>query len=134
MERLESSETPSAASADRTFGNVPLSAQSAALASAPQSAPPVPEPQSTPPVPEFATTSSNSQDSSGDAAPAAAAPDSRFKGMGCLRCAERPANCVFLPCSHKVWCTECSEQQQQATCPICSTGITQTLKTFHKRL
>ena len=68
------------------------------------------------------------------AAPAAAAPDSRFKGMGCLRCAERPANCVFLPCSHKVWCTECSEQQQQATCPICSTGITQTLKTFHKRL
>ena len=69
-----------------------------------------------------------------DGAPAAAAPDSRFKGMGCLRCAERPANCVFLPCSHKVWCTECSEQQQQATCPICSTGITQTLKTFHKRL
>ena len=75
METLQTSETPSNVSADRTFGNVPLSAQSAALASAPQSAPPVPEPQSTPPVPEFATTSSNSQDSSGSAAPAAAAPE-----------------------------------------------------------
>ena len=50
------------------------------------------------------------------------------------RCAERPANCVFLPCSHKVWCTECTALEQLATCPICSTGITQSLKTFHKRL
>jgi hypothetical protein len=42
----------------------------------------------------------------------------------CLRCATRAANCVFLPCSHKVWCTECAAELPP-TCCICDTGITQ---------
>jgi hypothetical protein len=52
--------------------------------------------------------------------------------MLCLRCAAEPPNCVFLPCSHKVWCTGCAAQLP-AQCPICNTGITQSLRTFHKR-
>ena len=30
--------------------------------------------------------------------------------MLCLRCATNPPNCVFLPCAHKIWCTECASQ------------------------
>lgn len=53
--------------------------------------------------------------------------------MLCLRCASNPPNCVFLPCSHKIWCVDCAANLPPA-CPICNTGITQSLKTFHKRL
>ncbi len=35
--------------------------------------------------------------------------------MLCLRCAASPANCIFLPCSHKVWCTGCAAQVR--ACP-----------------
>eukprot|EP00322_Chrysochromulina_rotalis_P011442 CAMPEP_0115844872 /NCGR_PEP_ID=MMETSP0287-20121206/9052_1 /TAXON_ID=412157 /ORGANISM="Chrysochromulina rotalis, Strain UIO044" /LENGTH=236 /DNA_ID=CAMNT_0003298611 /DNA_START=236 /DNA_END=946 /DNA_ORIENTATION=- len=63
--------------------------------------------------------------------PAAAKPQQCE--MLCLRCAMQPPNCVFLPCAHKVWCTECAEALPPA-CPICNTGIAQGLKTFHKRL
>ena len=68
-------------------------------------------------------------------APAAAAPPKpgSMAAMLCLRCASNPPNCVFLPCSHKVWCTDCAAQLPP-TCPICNTGITQSLRTFHKRL
>ena len=60
-------------------------------------------------------------------------PEAALPAMLCLRCAAAPPNCVFLPCSHKVWCTTCAAELP-AVCPICSTGITQSLKTFHKRL
>jgi len=53
--------------------------------------------------------------------------------MLCLRCAKLPPNCVFLPCAHKVWCMDCAAQLPP-TCPICDSGITQSLRTFHKRL
>ena len=70
----------------------------------------------------------------GEAKPAAASKaSSGMAAMLCLRCAANPPNCVFLPCSHKVWCTECAAQLPP-TCPICNTGITQSLRTFHKRL
>ena len=65
-------------------------------------------------------------------------PKDAAKGQGappmrCLRCAAEPPNCVFLPCSHKVWCVQCAALLP-ANCPICNTGITQSLRTFHKRL
>ena len=90
-------------------------------------------------------------------------PKAELPTMLCLRCAKTPPNCVFLPCSHKVWCTECAAQvsarerahgassllqplsssrvcacvaraQLPPVCPICNTGIQQGLRTFHKRL
>ena len=70
----------------------------------------------------------------GEAKPAEAGKSSSgMAAMLCLRCAANPPNCVFLPCSHKVWCTECAAKLPPA-CPICNTGITQSLRTFHKRL
>ena len=51
----------------------------------------------------------------------------------CLRCAAAPPNALFLPCSHKVWCVDCA-QMLPSRCPICDTGVTQSLRTFHKRL
>ncbi len=51
----------------------------------------------------------------------------------CLRCGGRSANCLFLPCSHKVWCIECAAELP-SVCPVCSKAITQSLQTFHKRL
>ena len=60
-------------------------------------------------------------------------PKPALPAMLCLRCAAAPPNCLFLPCSHKVWCNDCAAQLPP-TCPICNTGITQSLRTFHKRL
>jgi hypothetical protein len=60
-------------------------------------------------------------------------PKPAMAPMLCLRCAKNPPNCVFLPCSHKVWCNECAEQLPPA-CPICDTGVCNSLRTFHKRL
>ena len=71
-----------------------------------------------------------------DAAPDAAKPGKAVGGLPeqlCLRCAATPPNCVFLPCSHKVWCVDCAAILPPR-CPICDCGITQSLKTFHKRL
>ena len=73
----------------------------------------------------------------GEGAPAAEADGAQATAksveMLCLRCAKLPPNCVFLPCAHKVWCVECAAELPP-TCPICNTGISQSLRTFHKRL
>jgi len=53
--------------------------------------------------------------------------------MLCLRCGKLPPNCLFVPCAHKVWCVDCAAELPPA-CPICNTGISQSLRTFHKRL
>ncbi len=97
-----------------------------------------------------------------DAEPAAApsaAPDSSVSpavaNAQCRECGLRAANCLFLPCSHKVgavplsqpqtqrpdaccacvqvWCVECAADLP-AACVVCGAGITQSLRTFHKRL
>ena len=51
----------------------------------------------------------------------------------CLNCQAQYANCVFLPCSHKVWCADCAAELPD-NCPVCDSAITQSLRTFHKRL
>ena len=53
--------------------------------------------------------------------------------MLCLRCGKLPPNCWFVPCAPKVWCVDCAAELPPA-CPICNTGISQSLRTFHKRL
>ena len=68
----------------------------------------------------------------GPPAPAPVPRPGTMAAMMCLRCAANPPNCVFLPCSHKVWCTDCAAELP-STCPICNIGITQSLRTFHKR-
>ena len=69
----------------------------------------------------------------GGVKPPSSAGGDVLPSMLCLRCAAKPPNCVFLPCSHKVWCVDCAASLPPV-CPVCSTGITQSLKTFHKRL
>ena len=51
----------------------------------------------------------------------------------CLNCQAQYANCVFLPCSHKVWCADCATELPDK-CPVCESAVTQSLRTFHKRL
>lgn len=60
-------------------------------------------------------------------------PSPSRHAQSCLRCAASYANCVFLPCSHKVWCTECAAVLPEQ-CPVCDCAVTQSLRTFHKRL
>ena len=55
--------------------------------------------------------------------PVAAAKDATPKERLCRKCGLRAANCLFLPCSHKVWCVECAADLPPA-CVVCGAGPT----------
>jgi len=82
---------------------------------------------------EAATVEGGAEDAEDGAPEKPTKSSSQLPAMLCLRCAAAPPNCVFLPCSHKVWCVDCAAQLPPE-CPICHSGISQSLKTFHKRL
>lgn len=107
----------------------------AALAGAPSSEQPTPSAVPTATAGAAIAEEPGDDEAGGEAAVDGAPPKvgSSLPTMLCLRCAASPPNCVFLPCSHKVWCVECAAQLPPE-CPICHSGISQSLKTFHKRL
>lgn len=47
--------------------------------------------------------------------------------VGCVSCYERPVNSIFYACGHMCMCYQCAfdywTNKEQATCPICSTII-----------
>ncbi len=45
------------------------------------------------------------------------------KIMRCGICFARPRNCVLLPCTHLLYCSQCIEQLQSNSCPACRSPI-----------
>ena len=46
----------------------------------------------------------------------------------CVVCLANPRTVVFKPCTHLVMCTDCSEDTEGQTCPICRATITERVR------
>jgi hypothetical protein len=49
----------------------------------------------------------------------------------CLGCCDQRRNCVILPCAHLALCSDCCDALKNRVCPICRSGIEQTIRVFH---